>query len=63
MKNPVKTIIIKKMLPKPSAKEKISLLDLAFKLNATNMGMTGKIHGDNIEIIPVKKEIKGNSSI
>ena len=63
MKNPVKTIIIKNILPKPNANENISLLDLVFKLKAKNIGIIGKIHGDNIEIIPVKNEIKGSISI
>ena len=63
MKNPVKNIMIKKILPKPSANENISLFDLVFKLKATNIGIIGKIHGDKIEIIPVKNEIKGSISI
>lgn len=55
--------MIKNMLPKPKTNEIISLFDLALRLNARNRGMTGRIHGDNIEITPVKKEIKGSISI
>ena len=51
--------MIKKMLPKPKTNENISLFDLALRLNARKRGMTGRMHGDNIEITPVKKEIKG----
>lgn len=53
----------KKILPKPNANANISLFDLVFKLKATNMGIIGNIQGDNIEIIPVKNEIKGSISI
>ena len=36
---------------------------LEFKLKPTNIGNIGSMHGDNIEITPVKKEIRGNKSI
>ena len=63
VKNPVKTIIAKKMLNRPVVKEIISLFDFVLKLKATKIGITGKIQGDKIEITPVKKEIKGKISI
>lgn len=53
----------KKMLEKPRIKDNISLIDLDFKLKATKIGIIGSMHGDNIEITPVKKEIKGRISI
>ena len=63
VKNPVRSIITREMLSNPNVKDMISLFDFVFKLKATNMGITGRIQGDNIEITPVKKEIKGNISI
>jgi hypothetical protein len=63
VKNPVKKIMTAKMHNKPRVNESISLFDFVFKLKATNMGITGRMQGDNIEITPVKKEIKGNISI
>jgi hypothetical protein len=51
------------MLAIPKTNEIISAFDLAFKLNATNIGMTGSMQGESIEITPVKKEIRGRISI
>ena len=48
------------MLPMPKMKDNISLLDFALRLKATKIGMIGNMHGESIEITPVKKEIKGN---
>jgi hypothetical protein len=44
-------------------KDTISLLDFALRLKATKIGMIGNMHGESIEITPVKKEIKGRISI
>ena len=63
VKNPVRSIITRKMLNNPAVNDTISLFDFVFRLKATNMGITGSMQGDNIEITPVKKEIKGNISI
>ena len=63
VKNPVRSIITRKMLSNPNVNDMISLFDFVFRLKATNIGITGRIQGDNIEITPVKKEIKGNISI
>ena len=51
------------MLNNPSMKDTISAFDLAFRLKPTIIGMVGIIHGDNIEITPVKNEIIGIISI
>ena len=48
---------------KPKENKRISIFDLDFRLNAIKIGKIGNIHGDNIEITPIKKEIKGNTSI
>ena len=63
MKKPVRNIITRKMLARPVMKDKISSFVLDFKLKATKIGMIGNMHGDNIEITPVKKEMKGRTSI
>jgi hypothetical protein len=63
VKNPVRRTITRKTLNSPKVNETISLFDFVFRLKATNMGITGRIQGDNIEITPVKKEIRGNISI
>lgn len=52
-----------KMLNNPRMKANISVFDLVFKLKPTIMGNVGIIHGDNIEITPVKNEIIGIISI
>ena len=63
MKNPVRNIIRMKMLNKPKVNDSISLFVFDLRLKATNMGMIGRMHGDNMEITPVKKEIMGIISI
>jgi hypothetical protein len=63
VKNPVRSTTTKKMLPMPKMKDNISLLDFALRLKATKIGMIGNMHGESIEITPVKKEIKGKISI
>lgn len=52
-----------KIVSNPLTKDIKSDLDLDFKLTLTKIGKIGKIHGDNIDITPVKKEIKGRISI
>lgn len=52
-----------KTLMNPNMNENISPFDLLFRPNATNIGIIGRMHGDNIEITPVKKETKGRISI
>ena len=49
-----------KIKNKPKVKESNSNLVFDFKLKPMKIG---KIQGDNIEITPVKKEIKGTTSI
>lgn len=51
------------MLNNPNIKETSPIFVLDLRLNPTNIGRIGKIHGDNIEITPVKKEMKGRISI
>jgi hypothetical protein len=63
VKNPVRNIMTTNILNRPNVNDTISLFDLVFRLKATNIGITGRMHGDNIEITPVKKEIKGSISI
>lgn len=63
MKNPVKRIMATKTLNKPQIKEKSSIFDLELRLTPTKIGIIGKMQGDNIEIIPVKKEKNGKISI
>ncbi len=63
MKNPVRKTIIVKIENKPAVNERISALVFDFKLKPINIGNIGSMHGDNIEMTPVKKEIKGNTSI
>jgi hypothetical protein len=48
---------------KPKVKDMISAVLFDFKLKAKNIGKIGSIHGDNIEITPIKKEINGKISI
>ena len=48
---------------KPKVNENISIFLLDLRLKAMKIGKIGRIHGDNIEITPVKKDIKGNISI
>lgn len=48
---------------KPKLKDMISVFVFVFKLNPMNMGNIGSMHGDSIEITPVKKETAGNKSI
>ena len=52
-----------KMLNRPKVNDSISLLLFDFRLNATKMGMIGRMQGDNMEITPVKKETIGVISI
>ncbi len=63
VKNPVKNMIIVKMLKRPNIKDNNSAFDLAFRLNPTIIGKVGIMQGDNIEITPVKNEIIGIISI
>lgn len=63
VKNPVRNIMATKILKSPKTNASISVFVFVFKLKATNIGIIGKIHGDNIEITPVKKEMKGSISI
>ena len=63
MKNAVKAIMTRKIVENPKMNDKSSVLDLDFKLNATKIGMTGRMQGDRIDITPVKKEIAGRISI
>ena len=51
------------MESRPHVNEIISDFVFDFRLKATNMGITGRMQGDNIEITPVKKEINGRISI
>ena len=41
----------------------ISDFGLDFMLKPMKIGKIGSMHGDNIEMTPVKKEINGNTSI
>ncbi len=63
VKNAVRNIITVNIEKSPKPNERISRFVLDFKLNPINIGKIGRIHGDNIEITPVKKEIRGNISI
>ena len=63
VKNPVRNITIMNMLNNPRWNDNISLLLFDFKLKATKIGMIGKMHGDSIEITPVRKEMNGIISI
>lgn len=58
MKNPVKNIIKTKTLEMPKMNDSNSVFDFEFTLTATKIGSIGRIHGDNTEITPVKKELK-----
>ena len=63
MKKPVRNITKTNIDNKPKIKDIRFSLDLDFKLTLTKIGKIGKMHGDNIEITPVVKEIKGSISI
>lgn len=63
VKNTVMKIIIIKILNNPQINEISFILFLVFKLNPTKIGKIGMMHGDNIEITPIKKEISGKISI
>ena len=63
MKKPVRNITKTNIDNKPKIKDIRFSLDLDFKLTLTKIGKMGKMHGDNIEITPVVKEIKGSISI
>jgi hypothetical protein len=52
-----------KILNKPKVNDSISLFVFDLRLKARNMGMIGRMHGDNMEITPVKKEMMGIISI
>lgn len=47
----------------PKANDMISAVLFDFKLKPKNIGKIGNMHGDNIEITPMKKEINGKTSI
>ena len=51
-------MITVKIENKPQLKDTSSYLVLEFKLNPINIGNIGSIHGDNIEITPVKKKLE-----
>jgi len=63
VKKPVRNITKTNIDNKPKIKDIKFSLDLDFKLTLTKIGKMGKMHGDNIEITPVVKEIKGSISI
>ena len=63
MKNAVKKITTIKMLNKPRINEINLVLLLDSRLTPTKIGKMGKIHGDNIDITPVKKDMIGKISI
>jgi hypothetical protein len=63
VKNAVKKITTIKMLNKPRINEINLVLLLDSRLTPTKIGKMGKIHGDNIDITPVKKERIGKISI
>lgn len=63
VKNPVRNMIIIKMVRSPLMKENSSLLDLDFRLTLTKIGRIGRMQGDNMDITPVVNEIKGRTSI
>ena len=56
-------IMTVKIENKPKLKDMISVFVFVFKLKPMNMGNIGSMHGDSIEITPVKKETAGNKSI
>jgi len=47
----------------PKVNDMISAVLFDFKLKAKNIGKIGSMHGDNIEMTPIKKEINGKISI
>ena len=63
MKNAVRNIISVKIEKRPKVNAMISDFGLDFMLKPIKIGKIGSMHGDNIEMTPVKKEIKGNTSI
>ena len=52
-----------KIKKSPKLKDMISDFGLDFMLKPIKIGKIGSMHGDSIEMTPVKKEIKGNTSI
>ena len=56
-------MIIVNIENKPKVNDIISNVLFDFKLNPKNIGKIGNMHGDNIEITPMKKEINGKTSI
>ena len=48
---------------RPKLNAMISVFGWDFMLNPIKIGKIGRIHGDNIEITPVKNEIKRKTSI
>ncbi len=63
VKNAVRNMISVNIEKSPKVNETISIFGLDFRLNPINIGKIGRMQGDNIEITPVKKEIRGNTSI
>ena len=63
MKNPVRNIIRTNIDRSPAINDKRFSLDLDLRLTLTKIGKIGRMQGDNIEITPVVKEIKGRISI
>ena len=63
VKNPVRNIIKTKIDINPATNDKRFSFDLDFRLTLTKIGNIGRMHGDNIEITPVEKEIKERISI
>ena len=63
VKNAVRNMIIVNIENRPKVNAMISVFGLDFRLKPMNIGKIGRIHGDNIEMTPVKKEIMGNTSI
>jgi len=63
VKNPVRNIITINIDRRPVTNDTRFSLDLDFRLTLTKIGKIGKMHGDNIDITPVIKEIKGRISI
>ncbi len=63
VKKPVKNIIITKIVNKPPTNDIRSSLERDFRLTLTKIGNIGNIHGDNIDITPEVKEIRGRTSI
>ena len=47
----------------PKVNDMISTVLFDFKLKAKNIGKIGSMHGDKIEMTPIKKETNGKISI